>query len=346
MDCNEHRALQKMIDRSSITKALVIADRGYESYNNMAHIQEKGWYFLIRIKDGKTGIKDGLTLPDVDEFDEHISLKLTRKQTKETKELSQDKNHYRLIPGSTTFDYLPQKSRKADPVKFYTLNFRIVRFKVTDELCKEHNLSIISPNGQRGKKYNEWQADKSGGSDKSQLRKDTNIAIKSAFTYEEFLLLMRANQRGNFCRKCKKIYFFSSSAPEKFYTWQYKVFGKGIYKRTYQGTYRTENGTKSYHPQKRAFFTKVAVANYNEVGSLSEREHKISIKKEAGKSAKQSIVELEYRIKDLAEIMKYTEQYKANRSYYIGYKKSKNPNAYFRRYESQIILYGGCQTYA
>ena len=91
---------------------------------------------------------------------------------------------------------------------------------------------------------------------------------------------------------------------------------------------------------------KIAVANYNEVGSLSEWEHKISIKKEAGKSAKQSIVELEHRIKGLAEIMKYTEQYKANRSYYIGYKKSKNPNAYFRRYESQIILYGGCQTYA
>lgn len=35
---NEHCALQKMIDRSSIPKALIIADRGYESYNNIAHI--------------------------------------------------------------------------------------------------------------------------------------------------------------------------------------------------------------------------------------------------------------------------------------------------------------------
>lgn len=39
-----------MIDRSSIPKALIIADRGYESYNNIAHIQEKGWNYLIRIK--------------------------------------------------------------------------------------------------------------------------------------------------------------------------------------------------------------------------------------------------------------------------------------------------------
>ena len=47
--------------------------------------------------------------------------------------------------------------------------------------------------------------------------------------------------------------------------------------------------------------------------------------------------------KDLAEIIKYAEQYKTNRSYHIAYKKSKNPDAYFRRYESQLILYGGAR---
>lgn len=54
-------------------------------------------------------------------------------------------------------------------------------------------------------------------------------------------------------------------------------------------------------------------------------------------------MELEHHIKDLAEIIKYAEQYRTNRSYHIGYKKAKNPDAYFRRYESQIILYGGAR---
>lgn len=72
-------------------------------------------------------------------------------------------------------------------------------------------------------------------------------------------------------------------------------------------------------------------------------EHEIAVKTEAGKSAKQSVVELEHRIKDLAEIIKYAQQYRANRSYHIGYKKAKNPDAYFRRYESQIILYAGAR---
>ena len=46
---------------------------------------------------------------------------------------------------------------------------------------------------------------------------------------------------------------------------------------------------------------KIAAQSYNEVGSLAELEHKIAVKTEAGKSAKQSVVELEHRIKDLAE---------------------------------------------
>ena len=88
---------------------------------------------------------------------------------------------------------------------------------------------------------------------------------------------------------------------------------------------------------------KIAAQSYNEVGSLSDLKHQITVKTEAGKSAKQSVVKLEHRKKDLAEIIKYAEQYKTNRSYHIAYKKSKNPDAYFRRYESQLILYGGAR---
>lgn len=88
---------------------------------------------------------------------------------------------------------------------------------------------------------------------------------------------------------------------------------------------------------------KIAAQSYNEVGSLSNLKHQITVKTEAGKSAKQSAVKLEHRMKDLAEIIKYAEQYKTNRSYHIAYKKSKNPDAYFRRYESQLILYGGAR---
>lgn len=62
---NEHKALAKMVDRSSIgDKVILMADRGYESYNNFAHIERKGWNYLIRVKDlGSNGILSGLNLP-------------------------------------------------------------------------------------------------------------------------------------------------------------------------------------------------------------------------------------------------------------------------------------------
>lgn len=86
----------------------------------------------------------------------------------------------------------------------------------------------------------------------------------------------------------------------------------------------------------------IVAQSYNEVGSLAELEHKIAVKTEAGKSAKQSVVKLEHRIKDLAEIIKYIST-KTTAPIISATKKTKNPDTYFRRYESQIILYGGAR---
>lgn len=135
-EAGENKALIEMVDRSDFTtRTIVTADRGYESYNNMAHIQEKGWFYLIRVKDFgkyKTGILHGLDLPDTEEFDEYIDLNLTRKQTNEMKNLLQQKNTYRWISHKCTFDYLPSKSKKSDPAVLYHLPFRIVRFPISD----------------------------------------------------------------------------------------------------------------------------------------------------------------------------------------------------------------------
>ena len=135
-NADESRALTDMVDRSGIERALLLADRNYESYNNLAHIQEKGWYFLIRIKDNTNGITAGLTLLDKDEYDVPFLMHLTRKQTNSVKQLLKDKNHYKRISSTQRFDYLPQTSRKHDPTAFYDLSFRIVRFPISDTMCE------------------------------------------------------------------------------------------------------------------------------------------------------------------------------------------------------------------
>lgn len=128
---NEHKAFVAMVDRdNSPLPAIYIADRGYESYNNLAHVQEKGRNFLIRVKDLKSnGIVSGLNLPETEEFDISVSLFLTRKQTNVTKQNSQLK----FIPHNVNFDYLPSSCKKRIPVTPYCLNFRLVRIKIDND---------------------------------------------------------------------------------------------------------------------------------------------------------------------------------------------------------------------
>lgn len=110
---DECRALVDIVDRSSWKHpTIIIADRGYEAYNVLAHIQEKGWYFLIRVKDSgrSNGFAAGLDLPPTDTFDYPIQLSITRKQTNEIKQLCKQRNNYRCIPANVIFDYLPTKN--------------------------------------------------------------------------------------------------------------------------------------------------------------------------------------------------------------------------------------------
>lgn len=127
---NEHRAFVTMVDRDEASvPTIYIADRGYESYNNMAHIIEKGQKFLIRAKDlNSNSILSGMRSRHREEFDTILSVGLTRKQTNDVKQ-----SNLKLISHTQTFDFLPQTSKKSIPMQPYFLSFRVVRFKITED---------------------------------------------------------------------------------------------------------------------------------------------------------------------------------------------------------------------
>lgn len=120
--CNEGRALADMVDRSPIKgKIILIGDRGYESYNNFAHLERKGWNYVIRVKDlDSSGILSGLHLPSGGEFDQDVHLTLTKKQTNEIKAHPE---RYKFVSSATTFDFLDLQENL-----FYPISFRVVRF--------------------------------------------------------------------------------------------------------------------------------------------------------------------------------------------------------------------------
>lgn len=126
---NENKAMCDMIDRySGYSKTLFIADRGYESYNIFAHVQEKGMFYLIRAKDvTSNGIVSSCKnqLPNNQQaFDTSVSVTLTKKQTKEVKA---NKEKYRIIMKVTPFDFVDLHYNQ-----FYEMKMRVVRFPIAD----------------------------------------------------------------------------------------------------------------------------------------------------------------------------------------------------------------------
>ena len=113
---------------------ILMADRGYESFNIFAHLILKGMYFVIRMKKiNSNGILSAYDLP-ASKFDTHIRTTLTRRHTKET---LGNPNTYTILQPSTDFDFLDANCM------YYDIEFRIVRIRLDNGtyICIATNLS-------------------------------------------------------------------------------------------------------------------------------------------------------------------------------------------------------------
>ena len=125
---NENAALVRMTDRSSVPKAILIADRNYDAYNGIAHMEKNGWKYLIRIRDTAGMIRPFRFKPDCD-LDVWKTITLTRKQTNTFKKMkADDPARYRCLPNSSPFDYIDLHDNQ-----YYDLNIRFVRFRISED---------------------------------------------------------------------------------------------------------------------------------------------------------------------------------------------------------------------
>ena len=121
---NESSALISMLGNIK-HDAIIVADRGYESYNNIAHLEAQGIKYVIRVRSNH-GIADKFDLPIDTETDFTTDILLTRRKTTEFKS---NPEKYRLISSGSAFDFLPKGSKDA-----YPLRFRIIRIKISEGL--------------------------------------------------------------------------------------------------------------------------------------------------------------------------------------------------------------------
>ena len=88
---------------------------------------------------------------------------------------------------------------------------------------------------------------------------------------------------------------------------------------------------------------KIAASSYSETGSIAELEKQLATKSLLAKTARSNLIETEHQLKDLGLILKYAEQYKVNHIYHVRYQKSKDPDAYLHRHETELLLHDGAE---
>ena len=253
---------------------------------------------------------------------------------------------------------------------------------LSDDLCREHELSIITPGEKRGKTYKEWQAGKNGSAWKEQLKSDIDEAIKNAATYEDCIELIRAKgyevKGEDFGEKAHKFISFRPLDRERVVRGSAKSLGteytkerikerieeKALVKDKKRVPFPTRKKpiVKDYSKKNLIDTTedkfaqspglkhwadiqnlKIAAASYSQTGSIAELEKQIAAKSTLAKTARESLVETERQLKDLGQVLKYAEQYKTNHIYQVRYQKSKDKDAYLRRHETELILHDGAQ---
>ena len=124
---NECGAACDLVDRiTDQYPVIIMADRGYENYNLFAHVEERLFDYVIRVKDiSSNGMLSGMELPDTEEFDITKQVVITRHSTGPA---AINPKKYKYISKQNRFDFV-ENSKSPD----YELTIRFVRFKLTDD---------------------------------------------------------------------------------------------------------------------------------------------------------------------------------------------------------------------
>ena len=235
--------------------------------------------------------------------------------------------------------------------------YRHIR-NLSDELCREHGLSVIIPAGQKGKSHYEWQMAKEGTSWKAQMKYDMDNAIREAHSYEDFISWMQTKgyevKGETFGDNALKYLSFCALGQSRFTRVSERNFGVGYTKEAIRERIEKCVMTQENFPVKKKIpFPKRPDAKrtlidtdqekFQESGALKHWADIQNLKIAAAKAARSAIVDLEHEMKSKAEILKYAKQYMANRKFQRGYEKAKDQDEYFRSHETQIILCGGAE---
>ena len=247
---------------------------------------------------------------------------------------------------------------------------------INDELCEEHNLSVIKENKHIGKSYKEWMADKAGTSWKSKLKSDINETIKQAHTYDEFLDLMNSKgyeiKDAEISPEAHKYIGFRAPGQERWVRGRPKSLGEDFTKErirerieekariraermkrltkrnpsmidTSQDKFAESPGLMRWAEKQNLKAAAQIQSKLAEMGldSFDALDAKIESLHKQAKEGKKATIALDKDITRFEDLLHYAHVYNENKKYIRGYEKSKDKERYYRTHGYDIEIANG-----
>ena len=247
---------------------------------------------------------------------------------------------------------------------------------INDELCEEHNLSVIKENKHIGKSYKEWMADKAGTSWKSKLKSDINETIKQAHTYDEFLDLMKSKgyeiKDAEISPEAHKYIGFRAPGQERWVRGRPKSLGEDFTKErirerieekariraermkrltkrnpsmidTTQDKFAESPGLMRWAEKQNLKAAAQIQSKLAEMGldSFDALDAKIESLHKQAKEGKKATIALDKEITKFEDLLHYAHVYNENKKYIRGYEKSKDKERYYRTHGYDIEIANG-----
>lgn len=236
--------------------------------------------------------------------------------------------------------------------------------QLSDEICKEHGLSVIPPSQSKGMSYKEYSEAKRGTSWKQKLKQTIDRCVIVAKDYDEFLKLM---QEAGYEIKTGKYISFRAEGQERFT--RAKTIGENYTED------RIKERVQGQNPRKLRQNTRRGISL---IGDIQERiklidskgyEHKakLTILKEAARTLNYltennllqytdlekkvedihnsfdrtgtELKSIEARLREVQPLIKNISNYQRLKPVYDSYTKAKDKNTFRSKHEAELVIF-------
>lgn len=265
--------------------------------------------------------------------------------------------HNHIIFNAVNFaDYHSYRSNKR--------TYRELRL-LSDEICKEHGLSVIPPSQSKGMDYKEYTEAKKGTSWKQKLKQTIDRLVITAKDYDEFLKLM---QEAGYEIKTGKYISFRAEGQERFtraktigenYTEERikeRIQGRNPRKRRMQTERKgisliidIQNSIKAQESKGYEHWAKInnlkeaaKTLNYlteNNLLQYADLESKVEDIHSSYERTGEELKRVEARLRGVQPLIKNISNYQRLKPVYEAFQKAKDKTAFRAKHEAELVIF-------